>query len=159
MRYYSLATDMGRVCINMGRVYTDTPRVYSSPKCCVFFYTSYTFLLNMLIECWLQGVDRHLSTPYLHLFGIYLHLLEHFCGCLWVKYSLFGAFSSPISVFFQQKIRHSRFKGQHHLFVVLLSGSWCMNRFHGECDDELSAIVIRLRRRNLSESIKNQQIS
>ena len=33
----------------------------------VFFYTSYTFLHSMLNESYLQGVDRLLSTPYLHL--------------------------------------------------------------------------------------------
>ena len=38
----------------------------------VFFYTSYTFLHSMLNKSYLQGVDRLLSTPYLHLIYTFL---------------------------------------------------------------------------------------
>ena len=93
----------------MGRVYTDTAHVYSSSYSCVFFYTSYTFLFSKLIECCLQGVDRFLSTPYLHLFGIYLHLSERFCDRLRAKYSLFWALFHCLSSFSSRKYCISAF--------------------------------------------------
>ena len=119
---------MGRVCINTAHVYTNTPHVYSSSYSCVFFYTSDTFLFSKLIECCLQGVDRFLSTPYLHLSGIYLHLSERFCDRLRAKYSLFGGAFSLFIVFFQQKILHFR-----------LSATCCgmlAVHVHRECENE-----------------------
>ena len=121
-------TDMGRVCINMARVYTDTAHVYSSSYSCVFFYTSYTFLFSKLIECCLQGVDRFLSTPYLHLFGIYLHLSERFCDRLRAKYSLFGGAFSLFIVFFQQKILHFRLSATCFGMLAV--------HVHRECENE-----------------------
>ena len=42
----------------------------------VNIYTFYTFCIIQLIAWMIGGVDRNLSTPYLHLFWLYLHLFR-----------------------------------------------------------------------------------
>ena len=56
----------------------------------VNIYTFYTFCIIQLIAWMIGGVDRNLSTPYLHLFWLYLHLFRPvlaenggISGCIW----------------------------------------------------------------------------
>ena len=42
----------------------------------VNIYTFYTFCIIQLIAWMIRGVDRYLSTPFLHLFWLYLHLFR-----------------------------------------------------------------------------------
>ena len=42
----------------------------------VNIYTFYTFCIIQLIAWMIGGVDRYLSTPFLHLFWLYLHLFR-----------------------------------------------------------------------------------
>ena len=50
-------------------------------------YTFYTFWIIWLIAWHIGGVDRYLSTPFLHLLGLYLHLF----GLFWLTMLVFRA--------------------------------------------------------------------
>ena len=104
---------MGRVYINMGRVYTDTRHVYSSYIDYVFFYTSYTFLHSKLTECYLQGVGRRLSTPFLHL----IYTIWAFIYTFW-------------SVFAVDCMQNFHFCSAFLLISVILLGTNIAHFFH-----------------------------